>query len=65
MLSTFFPIVGVFICMMQCVSDTLNAPADKLLLSKLSMFGGHSAISGCKYLLKNGQNNLIKGIKEK
>jgi len=32
--------------MAQCVSDTLNAPADKLLLSQLRKLGGHSAISG-------------------
>jgi len=32
--------------MAQCPSDTLNAPADKLLLSELIKLGGHSAISG-------------------
>jgi len=32
--------------MAQCVLDTLNAPADKLLLSLLKKLGGHSAISG-------------------
>ena len=30
----------------QCLFDTLNAPADKLLLSVLKKLGGHSAISG-------------------
>jgi hypothetical protein len=32
--------------MAQCQSDTLNATADKLLLSQLMKLGGHSAISG-------------------
>jgi hypothetical protein len=31
--------------MTHCQSDTLNAPADKLLLSLLKKLGGHSAIS--------------------
>ncbi|VXD19559.1 hypothetical protein MARINOS108_20772 [Marinoscillum sp. 108] len=45
-LSTSFCSWEFFICMAQCESDTLNAPADKLLLSKLKKLGGHSAISG-------------------
>ena len=32
--------------MAQCRFDTLNAPADKLLLLQLIKLGGHSAISG-------------------
>lgn len=31
--------------LVHCESDTLNAPADKLLLSELKKLGGHSAIS--------------------
>ena len=31
--------------MAHCLFDTLNAPADKLLLSELNKLGGHSAIS--------------------
>jgi len=34
------------ICMAQCQSNTLNAPADKLFLSEFKKVQGHSAISG-------------------
>jgi hypothetical protein len=39
-------LAGFFSFWTQCVFDTLNAPADKLLLSQLIKLGGHSAISG-------------------
>ena len=45
-LSTLFSSWWFFIFKAQCQSDTLNAPADKLLLSQLIKLGGHSAISG-------------------
>ncbi|MEM9895306.1 MAG: hypothetical protein AAF789_02955 [Bacteroidota bacterium] len=45
-LSTIFCLWEFLICMAQCQFDTLNAPADKLLLLQLIKLGGHSAISG-------------------
>ncbi|MEQ8546284.1 MAG: hypothetical protein RIC03_00145 [Cyclobacteriaceae bacterium] len=47
--------------MAQCVSDPLNAPADKLLLSVLNKLGGHSAISdryGLLLQLANEPNKI-------
>jgi hypothetical protein len=45
-LSNIFCSWEFLIFMAHCVSDTLNAPADKLLLLLLIKLGGHSAISG-------------------
>jgi len=61
--STHICLWEIFNRMAQCESDTLNAPADKLLLSKLIKLGGHSAISGCckTYPKKHGfQIKLLK-----
>jgi hypothetical protein len=49
--------VGVLIFMAQFVLDTLNAPADKLLLSELKKLGGHSAISGRYHQLSSKCQN--------
>jgi hypothetical protein len=48
--------------MAQCVFDTLNAPADKLLLSQLIKLGGHSVISG-RYEQANSMRPLFSEYK--